>query len=202
MFKTSLLQLTGLLEKKLEALRIITAEYDFEYRYKLIANKNSISANLASFNDVIDCIIHSPYNSFLNNKILNQFKFNNGKIILFSNLIYIEKSYDIITELFDNSVICNSIYSREYSYYKIFFENECNKTIFEEVYKQAYKRRHNIAHNLEVLYSTNRFDIISNYNEKTDNIFAQFQSLIYVDQQDCNTLENTFQNSYCHILIF
>ena len=179
MYKTTLLQLTGMLENKVQAIKVKLAEISFEYRYELLKNISYISASVFNIKGILCDIYKYAEVDNATKTIVDELSLTNDSCFkIFNCKKILINTYNIILDIFN-------LEEEKANYEFAYFILHCNKLFdnnkYNNIFNSAYEKRHSIAHNLESLYANDYFKNFEKNNELYNNIFAQFQSLIYID---------------------
>lgn len=157
------LLMVGMIEKKLEMISWHIAQYDYNYRHKLLTDRRDISARLD--------IINSLY-IYLNNKCVTK--------NIMENKNYKNSAYQKIIDLFANSMFINYTNS-DFLQFKQECSKQLNKDFLEKLYKDTLQHRHSIAHNINSVYRENATFSELNENEISYNWYARFMILLLID---------------------
>lgn len=160
---STLLQMTGFLEKKLDMIAWHIAHNDFEYRNNLIRNTNSITPNFKKINEIYNYLMNTKNKSITQEKVL------------------LKTAYDNIIDLFQDTIFINYTNS-EFFVFKNNYPNGIPDNELENLYQKTFEYRHTIAHNINSVYKDHLS--IGNFAANKDlylNNYARFTILSYID---------------------
>ena len=156
------LSMFGAIEKKIEMISWHIAHDDYDYRHDLLRKNRSITADLNAVDTVYKNLVSAS-----------------GSGSIFTIKKYYNKSYEIIIDLFKDSIFINYTNS-EFLEFKNNYQ-QLNKNELEKLYKNSLQHRHTIAHNINSIYRENPTFSELNRNAISYNWYAKFMILLFVD---------------------